>query len=119
MADFTLPTDGPDRNLLLGVLAYQLHFVDQPGLQAALQTWGADRTRPLGQVLVDRNALSPRRRALLDDLVREYLQQHDMDAARGLAALCAARALELDLAAMTTPALRGNLATLPTTGTKP
>src|SRR5436190_1463568 len=42
----------PDRDLLLGVLALQLNFISHPDLKQALKEWGADHSRPLGQVLV-------------------------------------------------------------------
>jgi serine/threonine-protein kinase len=113
MADSTLPPSGSDRNLLLGVLAMQLDFVTREDLQAALQAWAADRARPLGDVLVERRALAVRRRVLLEELVDEFLVQHDLSASESLAAACAAREVPVDLESLTGPALRGSLATLP------
>src|SRR5437588_10411131 len=113
MADSTLPPPGSDRDLLFGVLALQVDFVTREDLQAALQAWGADRARPLGDVLVERCALAVRRRVLLEELVDEYLVQHDSNPSRGLAAACAAREAPVDLDSIATPALRGGLATIP------
>jgi serine/threonine-protein kinase len=113
MSDSTIPPGCPDRNLLFGVLAMHLDFVGRADLLQGLQSWNTSRTKPLGDVLVDRHYLSARRRMLLEEVVEEYLLQHDSDAARGLAAACVARTVELDLAAFAGPALRGNLATLP------
>ncbi len=113
MADSTLPPPGSDRNLLFGVLAMQLDFVSREDFQAALQACGADHSRPLGDVLAERRALTVRRRVLLEELVDEYLAQHDRNASRGLAAACAAREVPVDLESIATPALRGGLATVP------
>ena len=96
--DSTFPPSGVDRSLLFGVLALQLDFVGRADLQRALLDWGGDRSRPLSEVLVHSGALAPRRKALLDELVREYLARHDMNAARGLTAASAARPA-IDLAA--------------------
>jgi serine/threonine-protein kinase len=117
MANANLPPDA-ERDLLYGVLALQLEFVGPRDLQQALQAWAADRSRPLSQVLIERQALAPRRRALLDALTLEYLVQHDMDVTRGLAAACAARATPVELGELTA-AMRGNLATLPAASTLP
>ena len=98
MPDSTFNTSGPDRDLLLGILALQLDFVARTDLVGALQAWNADRSRPLGEVLVERNALSQRRRVLLDELTGEYLIQHGMDLPQSLAALCEARSVAVDIA---------------------
>jgi serine/threonine-protein kinase len=113
MADPTLPPVNVDRNILLGVLAMRLDFLDRADLEAALLAWNAERTRPLGQVLVERHVLAPRRAALLETIVDEYLMQHDMDAARGLVAACASRTQPLNLEDFTPHTARTNLATLP------
>src|SRR5262245_15564741 len=104
MSDPTLPADGTDRDLLFGVLALQLDFLTRPELALALRAWGEERQGSLAQFLVERNLLAPRRRALLDDVVREYLAQHGMNVAEGLGAACAARAAPLDLDALSSPA---------------
>jgi serine/threonine-protein kinase len=93
-------------------MALHLDFVGKPDLLQGLQTWGINRSRPLGDILVDRHMLSSRRRMLLEQVVDEYLAQHDHDASRGLAAACEARAVELDIGAFAGSAMRGNLATL-------
>ncbi len=113
MSDATLPPACPDRNMLFGVIAMQLDFIGRPDLLQGLQSWGTDRGRALGDILVEKHALSARRRNLLEEVVEEYLVQHDNDPARGLTAACAARTVELDVAAFAGPAMRGNLATLP------
>jgi serine/threonine-protein kinase len=113
MSDSTVKSDAGDRNLLFGVLALQLNFVSPTALRHAIEAWETDRTRSLAQVLVEHNALPPSRRVLMDELLREYLAQHNMDVARGLAAACAPRSMPIEIARLVGPALRGGVATLP------
>ena len=49
------------RNLLFGLLAFQNNFIDRDALLAAFNSWVADRSRGLGQILLERGALSPSR----------------------------------------------------------
>jgi len=74
-------------SLLFGLLALQNNFIDRNGLVAAFGDWVTDKTRPLGQILLDRGALSPARYALLEPLVQEHIQQHGCDPERSLAEL--------------------------------
>src|SRR5947209_3593090 len=76
-----------DRDLLLGLLGLQTNLIDQADLVAAFHTWSRDRSRPMGQVLVDSGALDPGRRALLDSLVEEHLRRHGGDPEKSLAAV--------------------------------
>ena len=50
-------------SLLFGLLALQNNFIDRNGLVAAFDAWVTDKTKPLGQILLDRGALSPARYA--------------------------------------------------------
>jgi serine/threonine protein kinase len=54
---------------------------------AAFGDWVTDKNKPLGQVLLDRGALSPARYAVLEQLVQEHIQQHGCDPERSLAEL--------------------------------
>jgi serine/threonine protein kinase/tetratricopeptide (TPR) repeat protein len=76
----------PDRNLLLGILALQLDFIDRDALIGAMNAWVRARNKPLGDVLQERGALNGVRRELLESLVREHLALHDSDPAKSLAA---------------------------------
>jgi hypothetical protein len=66
-------------SLLFGLLALQNNFIDRNGLVAAFDAWVTDKTKPLGQILLDRGALSPARYALLEQVVQEHIQQHGCD----------------------------------------
>src|SRR5437588_5871162 len=76
-----------DRNLLFGILAVQMNFVGRDALIAAMHAWVLERSKPLGQILVEQRALSPSRQSLLEQLVDEHLAAHDGDAERSLAAV--------------------------------
>ena len=73
------------QSLLFGLLALQNNFIDRETLLAAFNAWVADKSRSLGQILLDRGALSPARHAVLQSLVQEHLQQHGFDPERSLA----------------------------------
>ena len=73
------------QSLLFGLLALQNNFIDRETLLAAFNAWVADKSQSLGQILLDRGALSPARHAVLQVLVQEHLQQHGFDPERSLA----------------------------------
>jgi serine/threonine protein kinase/tetratricopeptide (TPR) repeat protein len=91
------PTD-PAAGLLLGLLAFQNHFVDRPVLLAALDAWVADKARPLGRILLERGALDAATHALLEALAEKHLEAHGGDAEESLAALSSIGSLREDLA---------------------
>src|SRR5690242_5822059 len=72
------PTRGPsmepdrsDTNLLFGILAVKMNFIANEDLFEAMGIWFLDRRKGLGDILVERQALSGRDRDLLDAMVRE------------------------------------------------
>src|SRR5579883_2774030 len=73
--------------LLFGLLALQNNFIDRDALLSAFAAWIADKSRSLGQLLLERGALSPGRHAAIEVLVQEHLQQHGPDPERSLAVL--------------------------------
>ena len=75
------------RSLLFGLLALQNNFINRDALLAAFNAWVADKSQSLGQILLDRGALSPARHAALDVLVQEHLEHHSQDPERSLAVL--------------------------------
>src|SRR5262249_45774253 len=111
MSELSEPQRGQD--LLFGVLALQMSFIGRDDLASALQDWALERDRSLGDLLVERKALSDRRRAVLDELVREHLDRHGQDPGRCLAAICAQHLTSQDLEQLAAPALgRGQVPTL-------
>jgi WD40 repeat protein/tRNA A-37 threonylcarbamoyl transferase component Bud32 len=87
MAPSTPPRPAADRTLLFGILALQMGLIDRDQLITALRTWVFDKTRPLGQILVEQQALRPDEQAALEPLVQKHLERHDGGADKGLAAL--------------------------------
>ncbi len=81
-----------DRNLLLGILALQMDFIDRDQLIAAMNSWVLDKSRPLEALLVDQGHLSASRCELLCSLVQEHLKQHHEDPQRSLQTLLPLRA---------------------------
>jgi serine/threonine protein kinase len=79
------------RNLLFGILAHQLNFVDHARLLEAMHLWVTNKSQPLGQLLMEKGWLSEERHRLLEALVNDHLAQHDGDPARSLAALGSTR----------------------------
>jgi hypothetical protein len=80
------PSD-PGRNLLFGVLALQLDFITREALIAATSSWALDKTRSLGEILIEQRALSPETRAALESLVSRHLEMHGGDLEKSLASM--------------------------------
>jgi hypothetical protein len=75
------------RDLLFGVLALQLNFIDRHQLVAALDGWSSARNKSIGPTLVEMGALDAATQSLLDALTAEQLKRHGDDAAKCLDAL--------------------------------
>jgi hypothetical protein len=76
-----------DRNLLFGILAFQINFIDRQALLAAFDRWTTDKSKSIGEILVELSHLDESRRQLLDALVAEHVKQHGDDAEKSLAAI--------------------------------
>jgi WD40 repeat protein/serine/threonine protein kinase len=110
MSDATPGRPGADRNLLFGILALQMDFVGRDALIAAMHAWVLDKSKPLGQILVEQQALPARRLALLESLVEEHLDGHGRDPEKSLAALGAAGVADAGLDQVADPDVRASLA---------
>ncbi|HEV3003068.1 MAG TPA: hypothetical protein VGX78_01345, partial [Pirellulales bacterium] len=75
-----------DRNLLFGILAFQLNFIDRQALLVAFDRWTADKNKRLGEILVEQQAISADEYALLEALVGKHLDRHGGNAEKSLAA---------------------------------
>jgi WD40 repeat protein/tRNA A-37 threonylcarbamoyl transferase component Bud32 len=98
-----------DRNLLFGILAVQMNFVARDALIAAMHAWVLERSKPLGRILVEQQALSPSRQSLLEQLVNEHLAAHDGNAEKSLAAVGGVGPIRDDLQHITDPELHATL----------
>jgi hypothetical protein len=99
-----------DRNLLFGILALQMDFVSRDALIAAMHAWVLDKTKPLGQILVEQAALRPDKRELLEALVQAHLEMHGNDPVRSLAAVSSIRSVRQDLQQVADLDLQASLA---------
>ncbi len=76
-----------DRNVLFGVLALQMELITREGLIAALQAWTLQKSRPLGELLVELGHMSAEDRAALEPMVDRHVTKHGGSAEQSLAAL--------------------------------
>jgi serine/threonine-protein kinase len=106
------PLESPDaaRNLLLGVLALQMNFIDREALVAAVHAWAGDKAKPLGQLLLQQGRLTAGQLQALDALLVQYLRAHDGDARRSLGALATVPQLRSLLAPVADAEVRTTLA---------
>jgi eukaryotic-like serine/threonine-protein kinase len=93
----TQPPIAAANSLLFGLLALQNNFIDRETLLAAFNAWVADKSQSIGQILLDRGALTAARHAVLQVLVQEHLEQHGFDPERSLAVLTVGPAVRNDL----------------------
>src|SRR5260370_25616064 len=99
----SVPSRAADRNLLFGILALQMYFVSRDQLIAAMHAWVLDKARPLGQLLVEQEALGQNEHALLEALVEKHVERHGNDPEKSLAALSSAHLARKDLAEVADP----------------
>ena len=76
-----------NRNLLFGILAMQMDFISRESLIAATSVWVQDKSKPLDQILLDKQMLSDDAHALLAPLVEKHLEMHDNDPEKSLASV--------------------------------
>jgi serine/threonine protein kinase/Flp pilus assembly protein TadD len=104
-----MPHTDADRNLLFGVLALQNNFIDRHALVAAFDRWVADKSRSLGQLLIDAGALTEQELSLLDALVARHLAKFGDDAQKSLAAVSSLTSVRGDLQGVADPDLQASL----------
>lgn len=104
-----MASSSADRNLLLGVLALQMDFIDQGQLVAALHAWVLRKQEPLSQLLEEQGALTAARRELLEALVAEHLKQHQDDPQQSLASISSLGPAAVNLADIADPDLQASL----------
>src|SRR6476646_11784128 len=104
-----------DRNLLFGILAVQMNFVGRDALIAAMHAWVLERSKSLGRILVEQQALSPMRHSLLEQLVDEHLAAHGGDSEKSLAATDGLDVIRGELERVADPELLATLDRVPGT----
>jgi serine/threonine-protein kinase len=95
----SLPMAQPhaDRNLLFGILALQMDFIDCDALIKGMHAWVLEKHKPLGQILREHEALRDDTHALLEAMVQKHLELHGGDAQKSLAALSSIGTVRRDL----------------------
>ncbi len=76
-----------DRNLLFGILAWQVCFISRDALIGAMQAWALDKAKSLGEILLAQQRLTPGQVQALNALVEQHLHAHGDDVEHSLAAL--------------------------------
>jgi serine/threonine-protein kinase len=97
MPDPTPSRPTADRNLLFGILALQMDFISRDALIQAMQAWLLNKSKSLGQLLVEQDALLSEAHALLEPLVQKHLELHGDDPQQSLASVRPSRSVESDL----------------------
>lgn len=73
-----------DRNLLFGIVALQLEFVDSSQFTEACAAWAVARERTLAQILVERGWISAADSAEVEQLVARKIAKHAGDSHKSL-----------------------------------
>jgi serine/threonine-protein kinase len=92
-----------DRNLLIGILALHMDFIDREQLVAAMSAWVLDKTKSLDAILRGQGALRDDTRELLTALVDKHLEIHGGDPERSLCALSSIDSLREDVQSLADP----------------
>src|SRR5262249_28484837 len=115
MSDTVGSQPATDYNLLFGILAVQMGFIDRDALVAAMNAWVLDKTQSLGQVLMQQKTLGADEHALLEALVGKHLERHGNDARKSLTMMSSVGSVRDELSQIVDPDVQATLATLPTT----
>jgi serine/threonine-protein kinase len=98
-----------DRNLLFGILALQMDFIERDALVAAMNAWVLEKSKPIGQILVTQGKLGHDEHALLDALVKKHLERHSNDPQQSLAAVSSVGSVKQELENLADPDLGQSL----------
>jgi hypothetical protein len=96
-------------DLIFGLLAVRSGLIDQGALIAALDAWNGGEDRSISAVLLERGAINPTERDLLEGLPARHLVRSNGDPGKALASLGADRALCERVARVVDPALMTTL----------
>jgi serine/threonine protein kinase/tetratricopeptide (TPR) repeat protein len=108
-----------DRNLLFGILALQMDFINRDALVGAMHAWVLAKDKPLGQILIEQGKLGREEHGLLDALVQKHLQKHNNDPAQSLAAVSSLGSVEQSLRQIADPDVSASLGHVPPMNTVP
>jgi eukaryotic-like serine/threonine-protein kinase len=111
-------TAAVDRQLLFGLVALQIGFINQDQLLAAFQAWTLHRSKSLDDHLVERGDLDDADRAAIDALGARHLTRHGGDGEKSLAAVPAGRSTRESLARLADAEIAMSLGHLGTDSTQ-
>ena len=86
MPDAT-PHPDTNRNLVFGMLALQMNFVERDALISAMHSWLLDKQQSLGQILLKAGQLKEAQKQALDVLLEQHLLVHNNDPQKSLQSL--------------------------------
>lgn len=102
-----------DKNLLFGVLALQMDFISRDDLIAGMQAMVMDKSKSLGEILVEQGVLKHEAHDLLGSLLHMHLKIHGNDPAKSLAQLQVLTPLQHCLQQIPDSDLQASLAQVP------
>ncbi len=100
-----------DRNLLFGMLALQMDFISRDALVEGMQAWMMNKSKSLGELLVERGMLAAEDHGLLDPLVEAHIRKHG-GAEQSLAVLSSDEGIATDLKDIDDTDIRASLDSL-------
>lgn len=103
-----------DCNLLFGILGLQMSFFRRNDLVAALNSWARDKSRPLGDILVENGVLAAERRCELEAVVQAHVQAHGNDPQQSLAAALSNESVQNKLLHIDDPLVQSTIASATT-----
>jgi serine/threonine-protein kinase len=106
------PAPAADRNLIFGLLALQMDFVNHEQLIDAMTAWMLQKQTPLGEILCQRGVLEEDDLADLDRLVDRHIRRHGGHPQASLAALRLEPAIRQQLDRLQDPQVQASLACL-------
>jgi serine/threonine-protein kinase len=113
LADQPTTLCNTDGDLLFGVFALHMDFINRDALVAAMNARLLDKTKPLGQILTEQGAVRPEDRDLLERLVKRHLQMHGDQTQLSLASLNSIGSLPNHLREIANPKPHTSLANMP------
>jgi serine/threonine-protein kinase len=99
-----------DLNLLFGIMAVQNDFVSRDALIEAMNAWVLDKSKSLGEILVERGALTSEHHVLLTSLVAAHVRLHNDDPQQSLASVASASSIRQQLSRIADADVQASLA---------
>ena len=87
-----------DRNLLVGILALQMDFIDRDQLIAAMRAWVEQKSKPLDDILTEQGVIDDDTKQLLAGMVGKHIELHAGNPAQSLASVNVAADVRRELA---------------------